>query len=273
MKPKNRKPNASAMKLLGQQVQALRKAAGKTQQTLAEGATVDVETIASIEQGRRTLTKTLADRLDGILDSKGVLAVGVANLPEVDQFPQWAEEYMEHEKEAISLSWYDNQVVPGLLQTPEYARALFRSRVPAHDEEKIESLTTARLERQKILYRKDPPTISFVIWEPVLHMPLGDQEVHRAQLRALREMCELPNVTIQILRLNRTSHAGLAGPFTLLETPEHQHLAYAESQRGSLWISDPDEVSILARKYAMLRTQALTPEESMGLLDSLLGEQ
>jgi hypothetical protein len=73
--------------------------------------------------------------------------------------------------------------------------------------------------------------------------------------------------------LNRTSHAGDAGPFILLETPDHQHLAYTESQRGSQWVSDSDEVSILARKYAMLRTQALTIEDSRSLLDRLVGEQ
>ncbi|MFJ8002568.1 Scr1 family TA system antitoxin-like transcriptional regulator, partial [Streptomyces sp. NPDC096310] len=80
-------------------------------------------------------------------------------------------------------------------------------------------------------------------------------------------------LAIQFLPLNRTTHAGLDGPFILLETPDHQHLAYAETQRGSHWISDPDEVSILARKYAMLRSQALTPEDSRDLLNRLLGEQ
>lgn len=269
----SRQRNASARKMLGQQLQALRKAAGLTQLSLAGRAGVDVETLASIEQGRRNLTAKLAERLDEILESKKVLLIGVENLPEIDQFPQWAEEYMDHEKEAISLSWYDNQVLPGLLQTKEYAMAVFRSRVPAYNQEDLEALTKSRLDRQKILYRKNPPTVSFVVWEPALLLPMGGREIHRTQLRSLREACELPHVTVQSLQLNRTSHAGTAGPFTLLETPDHQHLAYAESQRGSLWVSNPDEVSILARKYAMLRTQALTPEGTMGLLDRLLGEQ
>ena len=78
---------------------------------------------------------------------------------------------------------------------------------------------------------------------------------------------------MQFLPLSSPCHASLDGPFVLLETPDHQHLAYTESQRGSQWVSDPDEVSILSRKYAMLRTQALTTHDSMGLLDRLLGEQ
>jgi hypothetical protein len=73
--------------------------------------------------------------------------------------------------------------------------------------------------------------------------------------------------------MNTPAHAGLDGPFTLLETPDHLHLAYTESQRGSQWVSDPDEVSILARKYAMLRSQALSPQESRGLLGRLLGDK
>ena len=115
--------------------------------------------------------------------------------------------------------------------------------------------------------------MSFVIWEPVLHLGIGTPEARREQLRFLRECAELPGLSLQFLPMNASSHAGLNGPFTLLETPDHQHLAYTEGQRGSQWVSDLDEVSILARKYAMLRSQALSPQESRGLLDRLLGEQ
>jgi transcriptional regulator with XRE-family HTH domain len=268
-----RKKNLSAMKMLGAQMAAARRAAGFTQRALGERLMVDEETIASIEQGRRPLKPDLAEVLDQLLDTKGALAAGVENMPEIDQFPLWAELYMEHEREAIALSWYDALVVPGLLQTEAYARAVLRNRVPAYDEDEIETRTAARIERQEILQRKVPPTLSFVVWEPVLRMGIGDPQVRAEQLRHLRMCAELPGLTMQFLPLNAPSHAGLAGPFILLETPDHQHLAYNETQRGSQWVSDPDEVSILARKYAMLRTQALTTHESLGLLDRLLGEQ
>ncbi|MFC7267134.1 helix-turn-helix domain-containing protein [Streptomyces lutosisoli] len=268
-----RKKNLSAMKMLGAQMAAARRAAGFTQRALGERLMVDEETIASIEQGRRPLKPDLAEVLDQLLDTKGALGAGVENMPEIDQFPLWAELYMEHEREAIALSWYDALVVPGLLQTEAYARAVLRNRVPAYDEDEIETRTAARIERQEILQRKVPPTLSFVVWEPVLRMGIGDPRVRAEQLRHLRMCAELPSVTMQFLPLNAPSHAGLDGPFILLETPDHQHLAYNETQRGSQWVSDPDEVSILARKYAMLRTQALTTHESLGLLDRLLGEQ
>lgn len=274
MSPRKRpKKNASAMKMLGAQLAALRRAAGHTQRSLGERVAADEETIASIEQGRRPLKADLAEVLDDLLDAKGALTAGVENLPEIDLFPLWAEEFLDHEREALALSSYESQVIPGLLQTETYARAVFRSRVPAYDEDEIEARTAARIKRQEILHHKSPPTVSYVVWEPVLRLPLGGEEVHSAQLRHLRVCSELPGLSIQFLPLGRTSHAGLNGPFVLLETPDHQHLAYYETQRGSQWVSDPGEVSIVARKYAMLRAQALTPEDSRGLLDRLLGEQ
>ncbi|WP_234544532.1 helix-turn-helix domain-containing protein [Streptomyces shenzhenensis] len=268
-----RPKNQTSMKMLGKQLGTARRVAGLTQTELGLRVGLDEQTVASIEQGRRALKPDVAARMDEVLDTKGMLAAGVANLPDVDQFPMWAEVYMEHEREAIALSWYDNAVLPGLLQTEAYVRAVLRNRVPAYDADEVETRTAARLEHQEILHRRNPPTLSFVVWEPVLLMALGGPEVRTEQLRHLREITEQPCVSLQFLPLSSPCHAGIDGPFILLETPDHQHLAYTESQRGSQWVSDADEVSRLARKYAMLRTQALTTQDSTGLLDRLLGEQ
>ena len=268
----SRKKNYSAMRMLGKQLQAARKAAGYTQRSLAEELLIDEETIASIEQGRRALMPDLAEQIDQLLDMKGALVAGVAELPEIDQFPLFAEEYMDHEREAISLSWYDNAVLPGLLQTEPYAYAVMSEHVPAYDEDSLQAMTAGRIKRQEILQRKCPPTTSFIVWEPVLHIGVGGPEIRRDQLGHLRVCAELPGLALQFLPTDSPSHAGLAGPFILLETPDHQHVAYTESQRGSQWVSNPDDVSILARKYEMLRSQALSPRESKGLLDRLLGD-
>ncbi|MFJ9869245.1 Scr1 family TA system antitoxin-like transcriptional regulator [Streptomyces sp. NPDC101165] len=260
------------MKMLGRQLATARRAAGLSQSGLSVALNINEETIASIEQGRRSLKPDIAEIFDEFLGTKGMLAAGVANLPEVDQFPLWAEEYMDQEQEAITLAWYDALVVPGLLQTEAYARALLGGRFPPYDREELETKVEARVGRREILQRKAPPTLSFVVWEPALCMPTGGRETHREQLRFLRECSELPFLSLQVLPLDRTAHAGDAGPFILLETPAHQHLAYTESQRGSQWVSDPNEVSILERRYAMLRTQALTIEDSRSLLNRLRGE-
>ncbi|MFJ8002142.1 Scr1 family TA system antitoxin-like transcriptional regulator [Streptomyces sp. NPDC096310] len=189
----NRK-NASAMKMLGAQVAAFRRAAGYTQRSLADRIVADEETIASIEQGRRSLKEDLAGILDELLDTKGALSVGLAHLPEIDRFPLWAEQFLDHEREAIALSLYANQVLPGLLQTKEYAREVFRNRVPTFDTDEVEIKTAARMDRQEILHRKVPPTISYVIWEPVLRFPIGGQDVYTEQLRHLRTYAELPGL-------------------------------------------------------------------------------
>ncbi|WLW51358.1 helix-turn-helix domain-containing protein [Streptomyces sp. YU58] len=265
--------NASAMKMVGALLALFREAAGYTQRSLGERFVVGEQQIASIEQGRRPLKPDLAEQLDELLDTKGALATALSRMPEVDLVPLWAEEYLDREREAIAISWYEGLVVPGLLQTEAYAREVFRNRVPVYDEDEIEQLVAARVERREILHRKVPPTTSFVVWEAVLRDQLGGADVYVEQVRHLREYADLPGLVLQVLPLGRTSHAGLNGPFILLETPEHQRLAYMETQRGSQLIADPDEVAILAQKYAMLRTQALNAEDSRDLLDRLLGEQ
>ncbi|MGW7073885.1 helix-turn-helix domain-containing protein [Streptomyces sp. NPDC054871] len=272
--PKRRsRRNASAMRMVGALLAVHREAAGYTQRSLAERFVVGEEAIASIEQGRRPLKMDLAIQLDELLGTNRTLETAVDNMPEVDLVPRWAEEYLDCEREAIAISVYESLLVPGQLQTECYARAVFRSRVPVYDEDEIEQLVATRIERQTLLHRKVPPTTSFVIWEAALRDRLGGQDVYSKQLRHLREYAELPGLALQVLPLGRTAHAGLNGPFVLLETPDHQRLAYTETQRGSQLISDPHEVAILTQKYAMLRTQALNSEDTMGLLDQLLGEQ
>ncbi|MFJ1590996.1 Scr1 family TA system antitoxin-like transcriptional regulator [Kitasatospora albolonga] len=260
------------MKLVGQLVALFRIEAGLTQAQLADIAGVQEDTIASIEQGRRSLLPDLAVILDKYFHTKGVLATAVDNLPELDLIPLWAEQYLKMENDALTLSWYDNQVIPGLLQTKAYAEAVFSNRIPVYSPEEIETQTATRLQRQEILHRSKPPTLSMVIWEPILMMKLTSDEEHREQLRHLHTVAQLPGVCLQVLPLNSRMHAGLNGPFTLLETPDHQRAAYTETQRGSQLISDPNEISILAQKYAMLRAQALTPLETLRLLARLLGE-
>ncbi|MYW64062.1 helix-turn-helix domain-containing protein [Streptomyces sp. SID8379] len=264
--------NPSAMRMVADLVALFRKSAGFTQAGLARRLVVTESTVAAIEQGRRPLLPDLAAALDQLLDTKGALSVAVASLPEIDQFPLYAEQYMAHEREVIALSWYDVLAVPGILQTEECARTVLRNRVPAYDEDEIETKTAGRVQRQKILHRKTPPTLSFIVWEAALQLAYLEPRARIEQLRHLRACAELTGLALQFLPLDAPAHAGLDGAFTLLETPTHQHLAYTESQRGSQWVSDPDEVSILARKYAMLRSQALTPEHSRGLLNRLLGE-
>ncbi|WP_412077185.1 helix-turn-helix domain-containing protein [Streptomyces xanthophaeus] len=260
------------MKMVGAQVAAGRVAKNLTQKQLGKLVRLDEETIASIEQGRRTLMPNVAELMDQHLGLPGLLSIAAHGMPERDATPPWSEEYMDLEQRAVTFSWYECAVIPGLLQTEGYMRALFGGRVPPHPEEKIERLTVDRLARTEILRRKTPPSFSFVLWEAALRDQIGGAEIYSEQLRHLLACMDLPHVTLQILPFGRTLYTSHAGSFTVLETPEHTYLGYSEAQRSSKLFSDPDYVSILVQRYGMLRTQALNTEQTKGLLIHLLGE-
>ncbi|MFD8984289.1 Scr1 family TA system antitoxin-like transcriptional regulator [Streptomyces sp. NPDC059564] len=260
------------MKMVGAQVAAARTAKNLTQKQLAELVRVDEETIASIEQGRRALMPHIAELMDFHLGLPGLLAVAAHGMPERDPSPSWAEEYFDLEKRAIAINWYESMVIPGVLQTESHVRALLRCRVPAFLPEEINRLTTRRLGRVHIMHRMQPPNLTFVISEAALRDRIGGDAVYAEQVRHLIVCMDNPHVTIQVLTLGQTYHPGLSGAFTMLETPEHEHIGYFEGQRSSKLVTDPDEVSILAQRYAMLRTQALNPLETRGLLERMLGE-
>ncbi|MEU8758899.1 Scr1 family TA system antitoxin-like transcriptional regulator [Streptomyces sp. NPDC048659] len=250
-----------------------RKQAGMTQPQLATEACVALETLGSIEQGRRALRLVLAGEFDGILNTGGALTVLVEKAPKKERFPAFVQEFIELEAQALSLSWYENGVVPGLLQTPDYARAVFDCLYPPITPQEAEDRMLDRLDRQRIFEQKPwPPMMSFLLDEAILERPIGGREVLRDQIRHLRALAELPFLALQIIPKARMKHAGLNGPMVLIETPGHEHVAYIEGQRVSFLIDDPDEVGILQAKYGMLRSQALTPEDTMGLLDRLAGE-
>ncbi|MEU7556467.1 DUF5753 domain-containing protein [Streptomyces sp. NPDC044571] len=214
----------------------------------------------------------VAERMDRLLGLPGLLTVAADRLPEVDVAPPWTEEYFTCEAEAITLYAYEPMLVTGLFQTEGYARAVFGCRVPYWGEEKIEFETARRIQRQEILHRQVPPNLGFIIGEAALRDRLGGDEVYQRQLRHLRLCADRPGVSLQVLPLGLTAHAGLTGSFTVLETTDHQRVAYSEAQRRTVLIRDPSEVSILAQKYAMLQSQALNIHQTKGLLDCLLGD-
>ncbi|MFJ3904619.1 Scr1 family TA system antitoxin-like transcriptional regulator [Streptomyces sp. NPDC090025] len=269
----NSRKKVPSWEVIGALVGLFRNIAGLTQLQLADLVCVGEETLASIEQGRRALRLRLAAELDDVLETGGALTVAVSKAPKKERYPAFAQEYIELETEALALSSYQNAVVPGLLQTPEYARAVFDCLYPPKTAQEAEESMLDRIDRQAIFQQQPwPPMMSFLLDEWILERPIGGREVLRGQLLHLREMAELPFLALQIVPKTRTKHAGLDGPMILIETPDHEHVAYVEGQRVSFLIDDPDEVGVLQRKYGMLRSQALTPEDTMGLLERLAGE-
>ncbi|WP_405658438.1 Scr1 family TA system antitoxin-like transcriptional regulator [Streptomyces sp. NBC_00079] len=250
-----------------------RKQARLTQEQLAEQANISVDTVRSIEQGRLALQPDRAEQFDELLGTGGVLAVLVEQMPVREKVVQFAQGYVDHEQEALSILSYQSLVVHGLLQTREYCRATFDARYPALGSETAEQWVNARMERQLVLEREQPPVCHFVMEESILKRQVGGPEVMRAQYHRILEYTEPVHMSFQIMPMDRMPHAGLAGPMTLLGTPEHAHLVYLEVQRASFLVEEPDEVMDYQLKYGMLRSQALSPEESVRLVQGLLGDR
>ncbi|MBD0840014.1 helix-turn-helix domain-containing protein [Streptomyces sp. TRM68416] len=257
---------------VGALVAHYRKKSRLTQEQFAELASVHVDTVGSIEQGRLALQPDRAEQFDELLGTGGTLAVLVEKMPVRERIVQFAQGLVDHEQEAVNILAYETQMVPGLLQTREYCLAAFDSRYPALGSETAEQWVNARMERQLIWQRDRPPVGHFVLEESILRRQVGGPDVMRNQIRQILEYTEPIHMSVQVMPMERMPHAGLAGPMTLLETPQHERLVYLEVQRASFLVDDPDEVSDYYLKYGMLRSQALSTSESVRLLEGLLGE-
>lgn len=269
----NKPPRNVSWVVMGTLAGHFRRRTPFTQASLAEHLFIDPETIASVEQGRRLLQPKMAAALDALFDTGGALSAALAKVPKRERYPAFAIDFIAHERDAASLFSYENSVIPGLLQTPEYAQAVFGCLYPPLTEEEVEVQTATRLARQAVFARTPwPPMMHHIIERSVLDRRIGGEEVRRGQLRHLREVAELPYLGLQIMPTEVEQHAGLDGPMVLLETDDHDQLAYLEGQRVSFLLDDPEEVHPLNLKYGMLRNQALSMADSKRLLDDLLGE-
>jgi transcriptional regulator with XRE-family HTH domain len=268
----NGEPEASdSLKAFGAAVKTFRDRAGLTQEQLAPLVNYSVPTVASIEQGRRFPQADFIDRAEEVLDAFGVLRAMAGHLARRPGLASWFRQWAALEESAISLCTYECRVVPGLLQTEAYARAVTRSVPPPMDDEQVEERVAQRLDRQRLLTRKPPIALSFILEQALLDRHTGGAEVTAQLIEHLLRAGKLWNVELQIMPLQQPWHAGYDGPMQLLETPEHRWLGYTEGQRGSHLITDREDVSVLHQRYAIMRSQALTPEDSLTLLEQMRG--
>ncbi|MFG2194507.1 Scr1 family TA system antitoxin-like transcriptional regulator [Streptomyces sp. NPDC048639] len=252
---------------MGELIKNFRKRAALTQKELAERLLVSESLEGAYERAERIPSRDYLLRADQVLGAQGALASCVEMMEE-EKYPPEFVDWVKLEADAVSIGAYESLLVPGLLQTPEYIRALYRVRVPVLEDEEIERLVDARLERQTVLSRKPLPILSFVVEQSVVERPIGGVEVLRKQLWHLFEcMRNMHNVTLTVMPTRRHEHAGLRGPVALLSTAEGRNLAYAEGQGGGTLISKPEEVNLLFERYSTLRAQALTPWESVDLIE------
>ncbi|MFF3607140.1 Scr1 family TA system antitoxin-like transcriptional regulator [Streptomyces sp. NPDC002463] len=270
--PKGSEPETSeSLRAFGEVVKVFRRRAGLTQEQFAPLVGYSVPMIASIEQGRRLPSKEFVDRAEEVLEAFGVIKAAAKHLTRRAGLAKWFAAWAELEPLAVTLYTYENRLVPGLFQTPAYARTLFEEQIPAMSDDKIASNLVARMERASILTERPETIFSFIIEEHVLRRRMGGPDVMREQIDHILDLCERRNIDIQVMSQSRGYHAGLGGPLCLLETEENTWYAYCEGQETGQLISEPKVVSILQQRYARMRTQALSVEASASLLREIRG--
>lgn len=256
----------------GKLLRLFRERAGMTQQELADAIGYSVEQVASVEQGRRPARPAFTEAAERVLDTGGALRTLQEDV-DLAKLPLFFQDFALLESEAVSRFSYDPLLIPGLLQTKQYAEALLTAHFPPLDEETIEQPVAARLARQGLLTRKSPPIVFvFVVEESAVRRTISSVDVMRAQLTHLLECAAMRNVELQIMPTGQGAHSGLNGGMVLLESTDRKQYAYVETQDVVSVRSDRKEVSEFWLRYGMLRTQALSTEESSSLIEHMAGE-
>ncbi|MFF7485276.1 Scr1 family TA system antitoxin-like transcriptional regulator [Streptomyces luteogriseus] len=263
--------SSDSLRTFGAVVQGLREHAGLSREEFGELVRFSKHTVASVELGRRMPDAEFVQRAEEVFGRTGALRRAAGCLERQPGLAAWFRRWAALEQAAITLYTYECRMIPGLLQTEAYARALFANQLPPLDDGQIEERWAARAERQKLLKGRPNTAFSFILEEHLFLRCLGGDGVTLELIDHLQEIAELRNVEVQIMPVAQGAHAGLAGPMQLLETPENRWLAYNEGQRGGQFISDPKEISVLHRRYARMRSQALSLEDSSGLLQRMRG--
>ena len=185
-----------------------------------------------------------------------------------DALPGWFEDYVGLEDGAKSKLTYENQLVPGLMQTVEYATAITRAAQPWVDDDEVERQVAARTTRQALLTAADPLQVWAVLDEAVLRRNVGGTVTMRAQLHRLGQITAFPNVTLQVLPFGAGAHASMGTSFDLLQFPEPGDAAivYIENHTSSQYLETAADLERYTLVFDHLRASALSPEQSAGFI-------
>jgi hypothetical protein len=191
-----------------------------------------------------------------------------------DILPNWFQSYLGLEAAASLIRTYEIQFVPGLLQTPEYARAVILLGHSGAVAAEIDRRVELRNQRQSILNRPNPPQLWAVIDEAVLRRPIGGVEVMRKQIEALIDASRLSNVRLQIIPFNAGGHAAAGGPFAILRFPEAElpDVVYVEQLTSAIYLDKRDDVDHYAIAMERVCIDAGPPSHTPDILEKLLNE-
>lgn len=233
--------------------------------------------VSRIETGRTRASSTDVASACDLYGAGSSVRAGLVQLAkEVRQRGWWTAyadvftgSYIGLEDEAALICQWEVQLVPGLLQTEDYARTVITAgRLASCDVEDVHRRVMARMARRTLLNRPDAPELHAVLDEGVIRRPIGGSELMRDQLTALLIAARRPNVTIRVLPYRVGAHAGLEGAFTVLSFAEEvdPDVAYVEGTAGDVYVESSDQVDRYKMAFVRIRDAALSPEASMKLI-------
>lgn len=245
------------MRYFGEELRLAREAAGLTQEQLGKLTNFSKSHVAMVETGRRAPKPEFTVPVDRVLKTGGRFERMRKRLLAAEVYPDGFAPWPDYERQATTLWTYEALVVPGLLQSEEYARALLHG-----DEGKV----TARMERQAILTRDEPPPPSLVtlINETVLRQPVGDNEVMQRQLKYLVTVAR--QFVIQVIPTRAQTYSHLDGPF-VIATVDDRELVFTDTPfRAFLAVDSPELIARAKRQWDLVRSEALPVQQSINLI-------
>ena len=260
---------------LGLELRQLREDANLKIDKVAKKLEMSDSKISRIENGQVSATaRDIRDMafLYGVrgqrLENLMQLARETREKPWWQQFSELGLELVAYEAEASDILLFEPLIVPGLLQTRDYARAVIRAVRRDLDSERIERRVEFRMRRQEVLTAEKPPRIWAVVDEAILYRMIGDRKIMAEQLGHLEKMGKLPHVTIQVLPFSAGEHAGLDGPFMIIRLPEltDKDMVYLEHAGQEHYLDNPADVDLHSTIFDHVRAAALKPDASLKLL-------
>ncbi|MFD7691216.1 helix-turn-helix transcriptional regulator [Streptomyces sp. NPDC059781] len=256
---------------VGRQLKLRREAAGMRAIEFGRIVGYGEDMVYKIEGGKRIPRQEFLDKADEVLNAGGLIAAAWEDVKKV-RYPKTVRQLGKLEGRAVEIGVYECNIIAGLLQTPEHARAVIGAAQPPYSPDDVERMVAARLDRRAVFERDPAPALSFVLEEGVLRRPIGGKMVWRRQLERLLEVGRLHNVVLQVMPMNCDTHSGLDGRIELLKFADGTAVGRSDGAFSGRPTSDPRQLRILELRYGTIRAQALSPCESLAFIEQLLGE-
>lgn len=266
--PRKLDPSSSPRALLGAELRHRREDAGLSQTELGAPLFVSGSFIGQLESGVRRMQMDQAEKFDEVLGADGFFVRNCAAL-KTSKYPEHFAEAAEAEARAEAIREYAPQLVPGLLQTEAYARAVFRAYQPTAMESVIDELVTTRLERAQILADPTSPLLWVVLDEAVLRRVVAGPQAMAAALQHISALIRQHRIVAQVLPFTEGAHAALTGPLKLMSFPDAPPLAYVDGLGIGRLEDDPATVRQYELTYDLVMASAVSPAASLALIESV----